>query len=87
MMHSVHNRAIGEERRVATLHGVEEHRRAMDIEIRLLLTGKAGFRQVFRGGAAAHGHVAVRAVLRFQPPIRFRHSLNERCRQLGREDG
>ena len=55
VMHAVDDRAIGEQRGVAALHGVEQHGLAVDVEKRLLLAGEAGVGQVFGRGAAAHG--------------------------------
>ena len=77
VMHPVDDRAVGEERRVAASHRVEQHRLAMNVEKGLLLTRETRLREILGRCAAAHGHVAVAPVLLLEPVIAFLNSLDE----------
>jgi hypothetical protein len=84
---AVDDRAVREERRVAPPYGVDEHRGAVDVEVRLLLAGEAGLGQILGGRAAAHGDVAVCAVRVLQTSVSEGDLRGQFRRQLGCQDG
>ena len=54
---AIRDGAIGEQRGKAALAGVEQRGMALDIQVGLLLPGKARVWQILGGGAAAHGDI------------------------------
>jgi len=60
---------VREERRKAALAGLDEGLLAPDVQEGLLLTRKAGIRQVLGGGGAADGDVRIRSVLVTEPLV------------------
>ncbi len=82
----VDDRAVGEQRGEAAVHGGDDGAAATHVEVGLLLPGEAGLREVLGGGAAAHGDVALLAVLLFQPAIRLPNGLFQGLRKLSAED-
>jgi hypothetical protein len=77
VVHTVDDGAVREERGVAASHGVEEHRFAVNVQECLLLAGEAGVWKVLCRRAAAHGDVAVAAILLLEPSISVANGLNE----------
>ena len=77
VMHPVDDGPVGEQRRVAAPHGVEQHRLAVNVEERLLLSRETRLREIFGRCAAAHGHVAIGPVLFLEPSISVLNSVYE----------
>src|SRR6187549_1362655 len=51
---AIEHGAIGEQRDPAAAYGIEQRVRADDVQIRILLTGEAGTREVLCRGARTH---------------------------------
>ena len=77
------NRAVGEQARETAAARLEQRRIALDVQIRLVLAGEAGGRQVFgrRGAAHRDGHVS--AVLLVEAVIGSEHFVLKRVRKAG----
>jgi hypothetical protein len=85
-MRAIDDRAVGEERGVAALHRVEQHRFAVDVEEYFLLAGEAGLGQVLRCGAAPDGDIAVGTVLGLELAVGVRDGPGEPIGQRGGEN-
>ncbi len=67
--------AVGVEGRVAAVHRLQQPGGAAHIQVRLLLAGEAGLRQVLGGGAAAYGDFRVRTSFVAPQLLVRRHDL------------
>ena len=76
--------AVGEQGGEAAEAGLQELLLSPDVEVGLLLSGKGRLGQVLGGGAGAHRHIALAAVLLLQLPVRLADRLGELLGKIGR---
>ena len=86
LVHTVADGAVGEERSEAPLACLQQGRRTVDIQVRLLLSGEARVGQIFGGGRGSHRDVQRHSASALQLAIGLADEILQVRRQRGVEN-